>query len=147
MHDLTPKQKRMARILTLQAIYAQEFQGSEMDVTFEHMLDPKKITEDAVITYSRHLCILTTTHKDIVDSIIKKRLKNWDFNRITIMDRLILRMSLSEMLYEEEVPPKVSITEGVEIAKEFSTTDSSSFINGILDAVYNDQLNDKEKII
>ena len=77
----------------------------------------------------------------------KKRLKNWAFNRITIMDRLILRMSLSEMLYEEEVPPKVSIKEGVEIAKEFSTTDSSSFINGILDAVYNDQLNDKEKII
>ena len=147
MHDLTPKQKRMARILALQVIYAQEFKGSEMDVTFEHMLDPKQTTEDAVITYSRHLCILTATHKDVVDSMIKKRLKNWDFNRITIMDRLILRMSLAEMLYEEEVPPKVSITEGVEIAKEFSTSDSSSFINGILDAVYNDQLKDKEKII
>ena len=147
MHNLTPKQKRMARILALQVIYALEFKGSEMDVTIEHMLDPKKITEDAVITYSRHLCILTTTHKDIVDSIIKKRLKNWDFNRITIIDRLILRMSLSEMLYEEKVPPKVSITEGVEIAKEFSTNDSSSFINGILDAVYNQKIKENKRTL
>ena len=47
-------------------------------------------------------------------------------------------MSLAEMLYEKQVPPKVSITEGVEIAKEFSTQDSSGFINGILDSVYNE---------
>ena len=59
------------------------------------------------------------------------------------MDRLILRMSLSEMLYEDEVPPKVSITEGVEIAKQFSTSDSNSFINGILDAVYNEEIKGK----
>ena len=51
-----------------------------------------------------------------------------------------------EMLYEDKVPPKVSIAEGVEIAKEFSTNDSSSFINGILDAVYNQKLKENEKI-
>ena len=82
-----------------------------------------------------------------IDKIIKERSKNWDFNRITIIDRLILRMSLAEMLYEDEVPPKVSITEGVEIAKQFSTSDSSSFINGILDAVYNDIPKEKDKAI
>ena len=54
------------------------------------------------------------------------------------IDKLILRISLSEMLYIAEVPPKVSITEGVEIAKEFSTKDSSNFVNGILDAIYNE---------
>ena len=63
------------------------------------------------------------------------------------MDKLILRMSLSEMLYENEVPPKVSITEGVEIAKQFSTAESSSFINGILDAIYNDMFKEEKKII
>ena len=46
-------------------------------------------------------------------------------------------MSLVEMLYIDDVPPKVSIAEGVEIAKEFSTKDSSRFVNGIVDAVYN----------
>ena len=63
------------------------------------------------------------------------------------MDRLILRMALAEMLFEDEVPPKVSITEGVEIAKQFSTSESSGFINGILDAVYNELIKGKEKAV
>ena len=55
-----------------------------------------------------------------------------------MIDKLILRMAISEMFFIEDVPPKVSIAEGVEIAKVFSTNDSSSFVNGILDAVYNE---------
>ena len=51
------------------------------------------------------------------------------------------------MLFEDAVPPKVSISEGVEIAKQFSTSDSSSFINGILDAVYNDLVKGKDKAV
>ena len=146
MHDLTPKQKRKARIAALQAIYAQEFHGSDVATTFAHMLNPEYTPEKDVIVYSRHLCALTIQHLDETDTLIKKHSKNWDIERITIMDRLILRMSLAEMLFEDEVPPKVSITEGVEIAKQFSTSDSSSFINGIMDAVYNDLVKGKEKV-
>ena len=147
MHDLTPKQKRKARITALQGIYAQAFHGSDMDTTFEHMLDPADTPEKDVIVYSRHLCSLITENLDEMDTLVKKHSKNWDFKRITILDRLILRMSLAEMLFEDEVPPKVSITEGVEIAKQFSTEDSSSFINGILDSVYNEMIMKKEKIL
>lgn len=146
MHNLSSKQKRMARIIALQVIYSQEFNGSNINETFKHMLDPNDTPDDLVIQYGRHLCDLTLSNKENIDVLIKERLKNWDFSRITIMDRLILRMSLSEMLYEDNVPPKVSIAEGVEIAKEFSTNDSSSFINGILDAVYNQKLKENEKI-
>ena len=147
MHSLTHKQKRQARITALQVIYAQEFQGSDIENTFQHMLDPKNTPEKDVITYSRHLCNLTLQHQDETNSLIKKWSKNWDIERITIMDRLILRMSLAEMLFEDEVPPKVSITEGVEIAKQFSTSDSSSFINGILDVVYHNLIKGKEKVV
>ena len=147
MHDLTPQQKRKARIIALQIIYAQEFDGSDIKTTFDNMLDPKDKPEDGVINYSQHLSLLTIQHLQETDKLIKKRSKNWDFDRIAIMDRLILRMSLTEMIYEDAVPPKVSITEGVEIAKQFSTSDSSSFINGILDAVYNDIPKEKDKAI
>ena len=82
-----------------------------------------------------------------MDELIKNRSKNWDFDRITLIDKLILRMALVEMLHMEEVPPKVSIAEGVEIAKQFSTEDSSSFINGILDAVYTEIMKKKENMI
>ena len=147
MHDLTSKQKRKARITALQVIYAQEFQGSDMNTTLKHMLDYEDKQTDHVIAYGKHLCALTNKHLHETDKLIKKRSKNWDIERITIIDRLILRMSLAEMLYEDEVPPKVSITEGVEIAKQFSTSDSSSFINGILDAVFNDLIKGKEKAV
>ena len=56
-------------------------------------------------------------------------------------------MALAEMMYVDQVPPKVSIAEGVEIAKQFSTEDSSSFINGILDSVYNEIIKGKEKTV
>ena len=147
MSDLTPKQKRQARIITLQAIYAHEFNGSDLDDTCEFMLDEGNPPIDNVIKYGKQLSNLILQHAVEVDELIKNRSKNWDFDRIALIDKLILRMALVEMLHMDEIPPKVSIAEGVEIAKKFSTEDSSSFINGILDAVYNEMVKKKENIV
>ena len=147
MPDLTPKQKRKARIITLQIIYAHELNGSNIDDTCEFMLDKRNPPIMNVIKYGKQLSNLIFQHAIEVDELIKNRSKNWDFDRITLIDKLILRMALVEMIYVDEVPPKVSIAEGVEIAKQFSTEDSSSFINGILDAVYNDIVKKKENAV
>ena len=144
--ELTPKRKRQARIITLQVIYAQEFNGSDIEETCEFMLDKENLPNDAVLQYGKQLSNLIFMHAIEVDKLIKNRSKNWDIDRITPIDKLILRMALVEMIYVEEVPPKVSIAEGVEIAKKFSTEDSSSFINGILDSVYNEKVKQREKI-
>ena len=98
------------------------------------------------ITYSKRLYKHSINNKDFVDQLIMKRLKNWDISRLAIIDKIILRMSVSEMFFIDDVPPKVSIAEGVEIAKVFSTKDSSSFVNGILDAVYNEVYMKDKKI-
>ena len=147
MADLTPKQKRQARIITLQVIYAHELKGSDLDDTCEFMLDEVNPPNENVINYGKQLSNLIFQHVIEVDGLIKNRSKNWDFDRITLIDKLILRMALVEMIYVDEVPPKVSIAEGVEIAKQFSTEDSSSFINGILDAVYNEIVKKKENAV
>ena len=147
MSDLTPKQKRQARIITLQAIYAHEFNGSDLDDTCEFMLDEGNPPIENVIKYGKQLSNLIFQHAVKIDRLIKNRSKNWDIDRITLIDKLILRMALVEMMYMDEIPPKVSIAEGVEIAKQFSTEDSSSFINGILDAVYNEMIKKKENIV
>ena len=147
MPDLTPKQKRQARIITLQVIYAHELQGSDLDDTCAFMLDERKPPIENVIKYGKQLSNLIFQHAIEVDELIKNRSKNWDFDRITLIDKLILRMALVEMIYIDEVPPKVSIAEGVEIAKQFSTEDSSGFINGILDAVYNEMIKKNENIV
>jgi len=143
MSNLKSKQKRQARIIALQAIYARELQGSDLDDTCNFMMDAEKPPSENVIKYGKQLSSLIFMHSEGIDKLIISRSKNWDFDRITLIDKLILRMAIAEMAYVDEVPPKVSIAEGVEIAKQFSTDDSSSFINGILDSVYNEVIKEK----
>ena len=147
MSDLSPREKRNARISALQAIYAQEMKGSDPDTTYRQMVNSGNNVKNEIEQYGKRLCSLSAKYATEVDALIQSRSKNWDISRITLMDKLILRMAITEMLYEDEVPPKVSIAEGVEIAKQFSTDDSSSFINGILDSIYNDRIKGKEKAI
>jgi len=74
-------------------------------------------------------------HREGIDEVIKSHVKNWDFSRIAVVDRNILRLALFEMKHREDIPPVVSINEAVDIAKKFSTQDSGKFVNGILDKV------------
>ena len=75
-------------------------------------------------------------NKNTADQLISDCLVNWEYGRVALIDKILLRMGVSEIYYIDDVPPKVSISEMVEIAKIFSTEDSSSFVNGILDTVY-----------
>ncbi|SVD71196.1 uncharacterized protein METZ01_LOCUS424050, partial [marine metagenome] len=116
MPSLTPKEKRQARIISLQAIYAHELKGSSLDDTCKFMMDSGKSPKKGVITYGKQLSNLVITHTDETNKLIQDRSQNWDFDRITLIDKLIIKMALVEMIYIDEVPPKVSIAEGVEIA-------------------------------
>lgn len=71
-------------------------------------------------------------HNEEIDSMIKKYSTGWDFDRLVKMDKDILRIAISELLYVKEAPMKVIVDEAVELAKKYSTDDSSSFINGVL---------------
>jgi N utilization substance protein B len=70
-----------------------------------------------------------------VDAKIRTLADNWDFERLAVVDRNILRLAIYEMLFCPDIPPVVSINEAIEIAKKFSTADSGKFVNGILDRV------------
>jgi N utilization substance protein B len=77
-------------------------------------------------------CII---NKDYLDELIAQNTSNWDSERLTMMDVIMLRMSLSEFLYFETIPPKVSINEYLDIAKSYSTPKSHLFLNGVLDKI------------
>ena len=72
-------------------------------------------------------------NKDWCEDEIKSRLKNWEFDRVALLDRLLLIVAISEIFFLDDVPPKVSISEAIELAKEYSTKESSNFINGVLE--------------
>ncbi len=77
----------------------------------------------------------TLEKKAEIDAKIASLADNWDFERLAVVDRNILRLALYEMLFRTEIPPVVSINEAIEIAKKFSTAESGKFVNGLLDRV------------
>ena len=139
---MNKEQKRVARCVCLKILYANSSSGVLFNEILDNFNDNEALESinKEQIKYASMLFSLTIENKIELDKLIESKLVNWKIQRLALMDKMILRMSLSEMLYVESVPPKVSITEGVEIAKEFSTEDSSSFVNGILDAIYNDKI-------
>ncbi|MCD6101916.1 MAG: transcription antitermination factor NusB [Candidatus Cloacimonetes bacterium] len=84
--------------------------------------------------FSYFLIENTYNHLGTIDDLIKQFSEHWDFNRIAILDKGILRMSIMEMEFTE-TDSKIIINEAIEIAKKFSGEKSGKFINGILDAV------------
>ena len=140
---MNKEEKRIARCACLKILYANTSSGNVFKDVFKNFFsltknDSQEFLNKSQVDYATKLFDLTVLYKDSLDSLVKSKLVNWRIERLALMDKIILRMSLAEMLYIDDVPPKVSIAEGVEIAKQFSTEDSSSFVNGILDAIYND---------
>ena len=139
---MNKEEKRTARCVCLKILYANSSTGALFDDIIDNFNDEEALENinQNQIDYASMLFDLTIENKSKLDKMIESKLVNWKIHRLALMDKMILRMSLSEMFYVDSVPPKVSIAEGVEIAKEFSTDDSSSFVNGILDAIYNEKI-------
>ena len=149
------KEKRLSRCLSLQVYYAWILSETHPKEILDYMHTLLNSKEESVffndnvsndiINNTYKLVELTIQKCDEVDNYISSKLKNWDLKRIALIDKLILRLSITEMFFFEEIPPKVSIVEGVEIAKIFGNSDSSAFVNGVLDSIYND-LEDSKKV-
>jgi len=130
----TTHPRRKAREATMQALYALEInKGFPQDV-LDLCDDSFNNSENDVYTKKLFNCVVEK--KSWADDLISECLENWEYGRVAILDKILLRMGVSEIYHMEDVPPKVSISEMVEIAKVYSTEESSSFVNGILDTIY-----------
>lgn len=88
--------------------------------------------------FAKNLLETTIGKKEITFDYIKPKLKNWEPDRIALLDMLLMRMGVCEFLFFETIPPKVTINEYIDIAKEYSTQQSGQFVNGILDNIHKD---------
>ncbi len=133
------RERRKARELVLQSSYAAELSGDTITEIEEKLIDIADLSEELKM-FTKKLFTKSMNNKDELDNFIKEKSENWEFSRIAIIDRLILRIAICEFLYFDDIPAKVSISEAIEIAKRFSTKDSGAFVNGILDAIFQEFL-------
>jgi transcription antitermination protein NusB len=131
--------RRLVRERVLQVLYAYEMCKENLDLLEKEILSdiPDKIDSD----FAHNLINRVLIHCSDFDKMIKHRVNNWEMNRIALIDKILLRMGICELLYFPDIPPKVSINEVIEIAKVFSTAGSGKFINGILDAILSELKN------
>ncbi len=92
------------------------------------------------LKYGKDLLLTVIDKEELCNEYIKGKLQNWDPERTALLDMILMRMGICEFLYFETIPPKVTINEYIDLAKEYSTPQSGHFVNGILDSIHKDFL-------
>lgn len=125
------RSRRKAREAALRALYQMEIArmaakdaGIDMQQHSDLPDDLKAFADGLVHHYA--------VHKTLIDEKIAGLIKDWDFKRVAVVDRCILRLAAVELFYEPGIPPAVTINEAIEIAKKYSTAESGKFVNGVL---------------
>ena len=94
--------------------------------------------------FAKGLLETVTDKKEVLMDLIRPKLKNWDADRIATLDMILMQMGVAEFLFFETIPPKVSINEYIDLAKDYSTPQSGQFVNGILDNIHKDLVRDEK---
>jgi transcription antitermination factor NusB len=129
------RKRTQSRELALQLLYQVDLLRGKLSRQEEDRFLTDHAEGAEVRAYARTLVDGVAAHRPTIDVVIDEVAKNWELGRMAVIDRNILRMGIFELLHEEGVPPKVAINEAVELAKKYSTKNSSAFVNGILDRV------------
>jgi N utilization substance protein B len=126
--------RRKSREFALQVLYQLDLSKQDVLTAFtqfqEHFLSSGEIDR-----FQKRLVLGVLEHCSELDRLIEKYSEHWCLDRINLIERNILRMAIFELLYCEEIPPKVTINEAIDLGKRYGSEDSGGFINGILDQI------------
>jgi N utilization substance protein B len=129
--------RRRSREFALQVLYQLEIKKEDvlqaMGQLGAHFSPGGKEDE-----FSKRIVLGVTEHLQEIDRLIEERSEHWRLDRMTIIDRNILRIAIFELLYCDEVPPKVTLNEAIDLGKRYGSEESGGFINGILDRIQNE---------
>jgi N utilization substance protein B len=129
--------RRKARELAMQALFCMDMRNDlsvEMLALFCGNFNPSPKTQPFFLKLVNG--VLETRSE--LDALIKRFSKNWEIRRMSCVDRNVMRIAVFELVYCDDIPPKVSINEAVDIGKKFGTEESGAFINGIMDSIRGD---------
>ena len=133
--------RRLAREMVVSSLFQIEFNDAAPEVALGHIIEEimlddevsEKVSDSQTDEFARQLLFGVLENKVAIDELLVKYLKGWQVDRLSRVDRQILRLAAYEMIYQnEEVPQKVALNEAIELAKYFGTDESGKFVNGVL---------------
>ena len=126
--------RRRSREIAVQVLYQAEMAGDAPDKAFEMFCEHFRAPEEIRI-FAIELIKGVHSHLVQIDLLVRRFSDHWRLERMSTVDRSVLRLAVFEFLYRPDIPTKVSINEAVELGKKFGSEDSGSFINGVLDRI------------
>lgn len=136
-----PQQK--IREIVFQLLYGYDWPITEKDALHELVSKETKVSKKVVLETLERVTLIRS-HLQELDEIITQSSKSYNFDRIPSAERNILRLGVFELLFDDDIPPKVAISEAIRLSRKFSTPESATFINAILDALYQDKATQAE---
>lgn len=127
--------RRKGRECALHLLFQADFTPIELQAAHDLYWKIHPAKDEQVQAYASFLFFGARSHREEIDKLIQQFSEHWRIERMAAVDRNILRIAVFEFLYETETPTTVVINEALEIARKFSTEESTQFINGILDAI------------
>lgn len=124
--------RRLVRSKALEVLYAHQMSKENVDKIKKDLLT--ELSDLEKYNFACDIINYVLENQKQLDEIIRKNINNWEFERIAVIDRIIIRIALVELLFFPEIPPKVSINEAIELSKMYSTDKSPNFVNGVLDS-------------
>jgi N utilization substance protein B len=131
--------RRKERESALKIVFSNFFNHQEADENLRNLFANQAIDEKTCGEFCKNLSNSAIIHAKDFDEVIKSKLRNWTIERISIIDRIILRLALAEFKEYPDIPAEITINEMVELGKKFSTEEGKRFINGVLDNIKNDK--------
>ncbi|MBI5586472.1 MAG: transcription antitermination factor NusB, partial [Deltaproteobacteria bacterium] len=127
--------RRQSRILAVQALYQLDLNPGDLEKSLQDFRDNFPAPEESV-PFFRRLVEGVWERKEELDLLLKRHSENWRLDRMSPVDRNILRLAAFEMQYCADVPPKAALNEAIDLGKRFGSEESGAFINGILDSLF-----------
>jgi transcription antitermination factor NusB len=134
--------RRLAREIAVQSLYQMEMNevtaAEAVDMLMEEArqhdneLGAQPAEAAKVNEYTRSLVMGVVERKKAIDEMLQQHLTGWQVDRLSRVDRQVLRLACYEMVFRDDVPPKAAINEAIELAKHFGTEESGKFVNGVL---------------
>lgn len=135
--------RRKSREVALQLLYMNEVSGGDVAEALKRFWRAGELDERGT-EFTLFLVYGAIEHKKDIDRLIEKSSEHWRLDRMAIVDRNVMRIAVFEFLFTPETPKKVVINEAIEVAKRFSTEESTQFVNGVLDNIRKSLEQEKE---